>query len=298
MPVPTEEAGWQEPRGGAMPEGDDGPRVAPPPHVARARWVDAAALAEGGLLADVGIILNLATVYLPLISPLVAPAVPTPYALLMLRRGPRATLLAAAVSTLLVTLLAGPHFGWRLGVEGLVGLLLGWAMRRRLAWPIVLGLGTVLVTTVAFVAALGAILVIGLPLHDILQELRNGLSSAAGVAAWLADRLGQHAAWLHVRPGLAAFGNLLLRYWPIFFFGYIAVVALPAVALYYAVANVTARVLGEEGVHPFPPTGSTGIRRRVRRTVLARLRLSRMRRRRAHPPTRDETASAAGRARE
>src|SRR5262249_27694618 len=83
------------------------------------RWVDALGLAEGGLLLDVAVILDLATIYLPLISPVIAPAVPTPFAVLMLRRGPRVTLLAVAVSAFLVTIITGPHFGWRMGLQAL-----------------------------------------------------------------------------------------------------------------------------------------------------------------------------------
>ena len=78
---------------------------------------DALGLAEGGMLADVGIVLDLATIYLPLIGTVLAPTVPTPFAVLMLRRGPKVTLLAAAVASFLVGVLSGPHFGWRMGLE-------------------------------------------------------------------------------------------------------------------------------------------------------------------------------------
>jgi uncharacterized protein YybS (DUF2232 family) len=219
---------------------------------ARPAWVDAAALAEGGLLTDVGIILDLATIYLPLISPILAPAVPTPFAILMLRRGTRATLLAAAVATFLVSILAGPHFGWRMGLEVLVGLLLGWAMRRRWSWPTVLGAGTALVATVGFCAALGLIILTGLPVHDLVQMLRNGLTTLANFAAWLAQLTGQQALWLSMRPDLAAIGTFLVAYWPLLFYLYGVCVTVPTISLYYAVANITARVLGFQ-VKLFPP---------------------------------------------
>src|SRR5215470_12641966 len=66
------------------------PRPAPAPAPALPRgWLDAAALAEGGLLADVGVVLDLAAIYLPLVGTVLEPAIPAPFAILMLRRGPK-----------------------------------------------------------------------------------------------------------------------------------------------------------------------------------------------------------------
>jgi hypothetical protein len=218
----------------------------------QAVWVDARGLAEGGLLADVGIILDLATIYLPFISPILAVAVPAPFAVLMLRRGPRATLLATAVAGFLISILAGPHYGWRMAVQAGAGMLVGWAMRRRLSWPVVLALGTLLITTVAFVAALGAVVFTGLPLRDLVQELRNALVILAGVLAWIAGILHQRSLWLQVRPSLVGVGDLMLRWWPVLLYIYSACVTVPIITCYYAIANGTARVLGHD-VRAFPP---------------------------------------------
>jgi hypothetical protein len=242
--------------------------ISDPPARLRDAWVDAAGLAEGGLLTDVGIILDLASIYLPLASPILAPAVPTPFAILMLRRGPRATLLAGAVATFLVSILAGPHFGWRMGLEAMVGLLLGWAMRRRWSWLAVLGTGTALVATVAFGAVLGLIVLTGLPVHDIVQELRNGLATLAGIAAWVTQVTGQRALWLRVRPGLAALGLVLVAYWPLLFYLYTICVTVPTISFYYFVANFTARVLGFQ-VKVFPPRSWLVILRLVGFVVLS-----------------------------
>src|SRR5258706_13481684 len=119
----------------------------------RGSWLDALGLAEGGLLADVGVVLALASIYLPLVGPFLAPAVPTPFAVLMLRRGPRVTLLAVAVAAFLLTVLTGPHFGWRIGLEAAVGIVVCRAMRRRTPPMLVWSLGTVIVATTTFVAA-------------------------------------------------------------------------------------------------------------------------------------------------
>ncbi len=235
-----------------------------------AGWVDAAGLAEGGLLADVGIILDLVSIYLPLASHVLAPAVPAPFVVLMLRRGPRATLLAAAVSSFLVAVLAGPHFGWRMGLQAMIGLLLGWAMRRRLGAPTVLAAGTLLLATVTCVAAFGVLLMTGLPINDVVQELRNGLQTLAGFGAWAMRLVGQGGLWLRVRPSLAVVGQTALQYWPVLFYLTFALAAFPMVALYYGVANVTARVLGFS-VRAFPSRRSLGVARVLGFVVLAPL---------------------------
>ena len=218
-------------------------------------WLDALGLAEGGLLADIGVILDLAAIYIPLVGAVLGPAVPTPFVILALRRGPRVTLLAAAVSAFLVTIFAGPHFGWRMGLEAVVGLLLGWAMQRRMRPILIWGLGTLLVSIVTFIAALGVIFITGLPIKDVVDELRNGLGAAAWLVATGAALLGGEGQWLSIRPLLVVIGVLALRIWPVLLLAYVTVFTLPTVAFYYAVANATARVLGYK-VKPFPPLWS------------------------------------------
>src|SRR6185437_5629326 len=121
------------------------------------------------------VILDLATIYLPLISPVLAPAVPTPFAVLMLRRGPRVTLLATAVAAFLVTIITGPHYGWRMGLQALIGMLLGAAMRRGMRSPLVLASGTLVLTTVGFCATFALILLIGYPIENIVIILHNSM---------------------------------------------------------------------------------------------------------------------------
>lgn len=220
-----------------------------------AGWLDAIGLAEGGLLADVGVILDLASIYIPLIGTVLGPAVPTPFVILALRRGPRVTLLAAGVSAFLVTIFAGPHFGWRMGLEAVIGLLLGWAMQRRMRPLVIWGIGTLVVASVTFIAALGVIFLTGLPIKDVVDELRNGLGAAAWIVATGAALLGGEGQWLSIRPLLVVLGVLALRFWPVLLFAYVTAFALPTVAFYYAIANATARVLGYK-VKPFPPLWS------------------------------------------
>ncbi len=216
------------------------------------RAIDAIGMAEGGLLTDVAIILDLAAIYVPLFGAVFDPAVPAPFAILYLRRGSRVTWLAIIVATFLMTVLTGPHFGWRLGLRGVVGLFLGWAMKRRWRTTPTLALGTLITTTTAFVAAFMVVALTGLPLQDLASELRNALESAAWFASTASQIVGLHNYWLLMRPALVIVGDFSLRYWPVMFYVYTACVALPSAILYYAVANAAARVLGHE-VIPFPP---------------------------------------------
>jgi len=216
------------------------------------RAIDAIGMAEGGLLTDVAIILDLAAIYVPLFGAVFDPAVPAPFAILYLRRGSRVTWLAIIVATFLMTVLTGPHFGWRLGLRGVVGLFLGWAMKRRWRTTPTLTVATLITTVTAVAAAFMVIALTGLPLQDLASELRNALEAVAWFASGASKIVGLHSDWLLIRPSLVVVGNFSLRYWPFMFFVYTACVAFPSAILYYAVANAAARVLGHEVV-PFPP---------------------------------------------
>jgi uncharacterized protein YybS (DUF2232 family) len=209
-------------------------------------------MAEGGLLTDVAIILDLAAIYVPLFGAVFDPAVPAPFAILYLRRGSRVTWLAIIVATFLMTVLTGPHFGWRLGLRGVIGLFLGWAMKRRWRTTPTLTMATLITTVTAVAAAFAVIFLTGLPLQDLASELRNALEAGAWFASAASKIVGLHGYWMLARPTLVVVGDFSLRYWPFMFFVYTACVALPSAILYYAVANSTARVLGHE-VIPFPP---------------------------------------------
>jgi len=215
-------------------------------------WLPPLALAEGGLLLDVAVILDLVAIYLPVIGIVVMPAVPTPFALLMLRRGLRVTLLAAAVSAFLVTVIAGPHFGWRMALQALVGVMIGWIMQRRRSPWIALILCSFFITAAGVFATFGLIVVTGLPIKDVVDELRNAMDAAMSLLASGARLVGLEQLWLTVRPPLVALETLGLRLWPLLLFGYLLCFALPMVTLYLTVATGTARVLGND-VRPFPP---------------------------------------------
>jgi hypothetical protein len=201
-------------------------------------WLDAISLAEAGLLLDVAVVLDLASIYVQAIGPIFAIAVPTPFAILMLRRGPRVSLLAATVASFLVTMLAGLHFGWHIGLQALLGMLLGWAMRRRLRSLTVIGLGTLLIAGVSVLATFALILFEGVPISDIVTLLRNVLGSGAWLLASALDLLGGGSYWAAARPTLAAVGLLALSLWPLLLFVYTVALTGPLIVLQYTAASV------------------------------------------------------------
>lgn len=239
----------QNSAGGFAPQSQKPPSTHPEGNAVR---ISARDLAEGGLLADVGVLLDLLTIYLPVIGVALAPAVPAPFAVLALRRGPRTTLVAAAVAAFLVTVISGPHFGWRMGLEGVLGMLLGWGMRRHTPRVTLVAIGTALLTAVSFAAAFIVIFAGGLPIHDVVDSIRNGVQTLLSILASAAQFSGLWTQWLAVRPALTAIGRLAVDMWPLVLLASIIAAAVPMVVLQYSVANTAVRVLGHD-VPPFPP---------------------------------------------
>ncbi len=209
-------------------------------------------MAEAGLLTDVAIVFDLAWIYVPILGMAFIPLVPTPFAILYLRRGARITLFAACVAGFLMTVLVGPHYGWRLTLEAVIGMAMGWAMSRRWSPARAITLGLLVNAVVAYAAAFGAVYALGLPLHDLYLELRNMLVSIGWLLDSSATLLGAQHAWLGVRPFFAAVAHVTLTYWIPMFFLYVTALTFPVVLLYYSVASTTAYALGHD-VKPFPP---------------------------------------------
>jgi hypothetical protein len=209
-------------------------------------------MAEAGLLTDVGIVFDLAWIYVPVLGTAFMPLIPTPFVILYLRRGARITLFAACVAGFLMTVLVGPHYGWRLTLEAIIGMALGWAMQRR--WPpiVAITLGLFVNATVAYVAAFAAVFALGLPLQDLFLELRNVLVSVGWLLDSSAQLLGLRPPWLSVRPFFATVAHFTLAYWIPMFYLYVLAIAAPIVMLYYSVASTTAYALGHD-VRLFPP---------------------------------------------
>lgn len=217
----------------------------------RAPWASAISMAEAGLLADVSIVFDLAWIYVPIIGTAFMPLIPTPFVILYLRRGPRITLFAACVAGFLMTVLVGPHYGWLLTLEGLVGIVMGWAMQRRWAPSLAILLGLFVSSTVAYGAAFAAAFALALPIHDIYLVLRNMFISIGWLLDTASKLLGVTPDWLSVRPEVVAGAHLMLQYWVLSYYLYTTALALPVAALYYGVASTTAYALGYD-VRPFP----------------------------------------------
>lgn len=209
-------------------------------------------MAEAGLLTDVSIVFDLAWIYIPIVGMAFIPLIPTPFTILYLRRGARITIFAACVGGFLMTVLVGPHYGWRLAFEGIIGLAMGWMMRRR--WPALLAIAmTILLNTaVAYIAAFAVVYVLALPLGDLYSEFRNLLVSIGWALDTSTAFLGLQAVYLPVRPALVAVAHFMLVYWIPMFGVYVMALTGPTDVLYYSVASTTAFALGED-VRPFPP---------------------------------------------
>ena len=217
----------------------------------RAPWASAISMAEAGLLTDVSLVFDLAWIYVPILGTAFMPLIPTPFVILYLRRGPRITLFAAFVAGFLMTVLVGPHYGWRLTLEAIIGLAMGWAMRRRWSPLVAITIALFINSTVAYIAAFGAVFALGLPLHDLYLELRNVLLGVDWLLGSTAQLLGMRHAWLGVRPFFSDVAHFTLAYWIPMFYLYILALAAPVVVLYYSVSSTTAFALGHD-VRPFP----------------------------------------------
>ncbi|HET9111017.1 MAG TPA: DUF2232 domain-containing protein [Ktedonobacterales bacterium] len=217
----------------------------------RAHWASAISMAEAGLLTDVSLVFDLAWIYVPILGTAFMPLIPTPFVILYLRRGARITVFAAFVAGFLMTVLVGPHYGWRLTLEAIIGLAMGWAMRRRWSPLVAITVALFINSTVAYVAAFSAVFALGLPLHDLYLELRNILVGVDWLIGSSAQLLGLTHTWLHARPFFSAVAHFTLTYWIPMFYLYVVALAAPVVVLYYSVSSTTAYALGHD-VRPFP----------------------------------------------
>jgi hypothetical protein len=247
-----------------------------------APWLDALALAEGGLLADVAVLVDLVRVYLPVVGVVFAPLLPTPFALLVLRRGVRPTLLAVAVAVLLMSLMVGPHYGWRIGVSGLAGLALGYTMKKHVRPALIVAVGIVCTTLLVTAFFFASLWLLAVPVKDLVAELQNLFHTANGAAAFVAGHLGLNSFWQQSAPPLLALENWLAVHWALMICALLFCWAVAEVVIHYAITNWFMRLFGF-AVRPFP---SRRFERLARRIVRGAGRLRRKKKR-------DAPASAA-----
>ncbi len=229
---------------------------------ASAPWGDALSLAEGGLLADVAVILELVRVFLPIAGIAFSLVVPMPFVLLLMRRGLKPTLLAVMVGALLVGLITGPHFGWRMGVSGLVGLGLGYAMRARLRPALVIVAGSLIGSLAYYVFFWASIWLSAIPLSSLVEEGVNAINAANGAAEFILSHVGLAGLWRQFSPALFAFEGWMIAYWPVVFYAIGWCWSCGAVIVYYLIANGLMRLLGFE-VRPFPSPRVERLARRL-----------------------------------
>lgn len=237
---------------------------------ASSAWVDALSLAEGGLLADVAVILELVRIFLPIAGAVFSLLVPVPFALLMLRRGFKPTLLAVVVGALLITLITGPHHGWRMGVSGLVGLALGFAMRVRLRPAFVVLVGGLLTSLALYAFFWASVWLTAVPLSSLVAGGVNLIHAANSTTEFVLNHLGLGGLWQQVTPALFAVEDWVVTYWPLATYGLFLCGSLGSVIVYYLTANGLMRLFGYD-VPPFP---SPRVERFVRRTLRLAGRLS------------------------
>jgi uncharacterized protein YybS (DUF2232 family) len=217
----------------------------------RASTQDALALAEGGLLADVAVILELVRIYLPIAGVAFSLLVPIPFVLLTLRRGVKATLLAVVVGALLISLMTGPHFGWRMGVSGLVGLALGFAMRARLRPAFVVVAGSLITSTLLYAFFWASIWLTAVPLSSLVAAGVNSINAANSTAAFILNHLGLGGLRQQFSPALFALEGWVIAYWPLVLYAVLLCGSIGSVVVYYLIANGLMRLFGYD-VRPFP----------------------------------------------
>jgi hypothetical protein len=234
-----------------------------------APWVDALSLAEGGLLADVAVILELVRIFLPVAGVAFSLLVPVPFALLMLRRGLKPTLLAVVVGALLIALMSGPHYGWRMGGSGLVGLALGFAMRARLRPWFVVVAGSLITSLLLYGFFWATVWLTAVPLSSIVAGGVNTIQAANHAAEFVLTHLGLGGLWQHLTPPLFALESWIVAYWPWALYGLVWCGSIGSVIVYYMIANALMRLFGYD-VLPFP---SPRVERLVRRLLRLAARL-------------------------
>ena len=105
---------------------------------------DTVVMVETAFLASAASLVWLINYYFP-VGPFLKIFFPIPIALIYLRRGNRASWMAAIVSSLLLLVLMGPTRSiFFLMPYGFMGVVLGACWRRRLSWSLSIGLGAVI----------------------------------------------------------------------------------------------------------------------------------------------------------
>lgn len=137
-------------------------------------------LVEGALLAAINIILSIMAIYMPILGTFATLIWPVPIVILGIRHGLKTSILSTVVAGIFVAILSGPFQAVTIVVSfGLIGIAMGWAIKKDFSPFKVLGVGGAasLLSKVALVFI--SMLMMGInPLTEEITVLRESLSLA------------------------------------------------------------------------------------------------------------------------
>lgn len=144
---------------------------------------DTKAMVEGALLAAISVILSLFTLYFPILGSFTSLFLPVPLVILGLRHGLGTSVLSTVVASLVVGMISGPIQGITILLGfGLIGVSMGWALRRNLGITKTMVVGSIasLLSKVALI--LLTMLVMGInPLQEELLAMRESMEYITGL---------------------------------------------------------------------------------------------------------------------
>ncbi len=166
-------------------------------------------LVEGAMLAGLAVVLVFASLFVPVIGPLLILAWPLPVAAAYVRHDAQAGVLVALVAAVLVALFQGPLIGVSVGVQmGALGVALGWGLAGRRAAGVTIAAGSV---------AAAAVLVVsfGLSLLFLKQNLlTEAVAQMTAVGKQVSGMLGSSASSSTLAQALTAVETLIPQVWP------------------------------------------------------------------------------------
>jgi hypothetical protein len=161
-------------------------------------------------------------------------------------------------------LITGPHYGSRMGVSGIVGLGLGFAMRARLRPTLVVVAGSLIASIALYAFFWASVWLTAVPLSSIVAAGVNTLNAANNVIEFLLNHLGLSGLWQQISPALFALEGWTIAYWPLVVYAILLCGSFGSVILYYLVANGLMRLFGFD-VRPFPSSRVERFARRLLR---------------------------------
>lgn len=166
-------------------------------------------LVEGALLAGLAVVLVFASLFLPVVGPLLILAWPLPVAAAYVRHDAQSAVMVALVTAILVALFQGPLIGVSVGVQmGALGVALGWGLAGRRDAVVTIAAGSV---------AAAAVLVVsfGISLLFFKQNLLTStVTEMATAGKQLGTLIGSSASASTLTQALKAVETLVPQVWP------------------------------------------------------------------------------------